>query len=109
MVSIRMGPSVIGKNRIPSRRSSRSAERRWGPDRSSIVRRPFGRESGASMLTTSGRAARVAATISASEWRAATRTRGPRPRKQNPVVRAGLPGEVEPDDALHGRPTLAEG
>ncbi len=45
-VSIRIGPRVSGKNRIPRRRSSRSHSRKGGADRSYKVARPKGARAG---------------------------------------------------------------
>src|SRR5271155_2450419 len=53
-------------------------------------------ERGASMLTTSGRASRVARRIASSECNVEIVAAGPRPRKQKPVDRYGLPARSRP-------------
>src|SRR5580658_4775051 len=57
-----------GKNRIRRRSNSRSHSRRCGPERSSIVVRPRGRDNGASMMINAGRAVWTKARMSSSVY-----------------------------------------
>src|SRR2546422_3797399 len=90
-----MGPSVTGKNRIPRRRNSRSQSRKCSPARSWIVRRPFGRLSGASMGTRSGRACCIVFRMSLSLNATDVCACEPR-RRHRPVGRRGEPARSIP-------------
>jgi len=63
---MRMGPRVIGKKRMLWRSKARSHSRKFSPERSWIVRRPFGKLRGASIGMRVGRISFTRSMISSS-------------------------------------------
>jgi hypothetical protein len=94
-----MGPSVIGKNRMPRRRNSSSDARKWVvPAQAQVSRkqhRPAGNANGASMAMSWGVAVSTVAKMSSSPNRCPTLTRRPL-STQNPVGRRGEPAKSRP-------------
>jgi hypothetical protein len=94
-VNIRIGPRVMGKNRIPRRCNSRSQSRKCSPERSWIVFRPLGQLRGASIGTRSGCAWFIERSISSSLNATCVCTPMPR-RTHTPVGRRGDPARSMP-------------